>query len=146
MNALGSALVHGVRGRDEEGAAVFHEALAAAEVAGDQAAAARAARELGFVDVQAGRRQRAERVARQGGGVAVDDLELAAVLGVQGMNLSDMARYGEALAHARAVRRPGLSVRVTRQAAWSGSLVGRIHLLRGESDRADDRSRGRRWS
>ena len=52
------------------------------------------------------------------------------------MNLSDMARYGEALdALERSVDR-AMSGGSPRQAAWSGSLVGRIHLLRGEPDRA----------
>jgi hypothetical protein len=34
--ALGSALVHAVRGRDEEGSLFLHEAVAAAEAAGDR--------------------------------------------------------------------------------------------------------------
>ena len=55
LTALGMALVHNVRGRDEEGAAALHEALALAEAAGDREAAAKVCRELGFVEVQAGR-------------------------------------------------------------------------------------------
>jgi DNA-binding SARP family transcriptional activator len=53
--ALGSALVHAVRGRDSEGALVLHEALRQAELAGDPALAATALRELAVVEVQAGR-------------------------------------------------------------------------------------------
>jgi DNA-binding SARP family transcriptional activator len=51
LAALGSALVHAVRGRDEEGAVALHEAIALASEAGDQATAATAHRELGFVEV-----------------------------------------------------------------------------------------------
>ena len=134
--ALGSALVHGARGRDEEGAAVLHEALVRAEEAGDQAAAARASRELGFVDVQAGRRQRAEEWLSTAEALAVGDDELAAVLGVRGMNLSDMARYGRALETLERSVEAALRHGSRRQAAWSGSLVGRVHVLRGEPDRA----------
>ena len=52
---LGTALVHALRGRDEEGAAILHEALVAAEAADDRSTAVAAMRELGYVDVQAGR-------------------------------------------------------------------------------------------
>ena len=120
LNALGGALVHGVRGRDEEGAAIFHEALAEADKAGDQAAAARAARELGFVDVQAGRRQRAEVWLARAEAYAVDDLELASVLGVQGMKPLGHGAVRRRARRARAVRRPGPG----RGLAASGRLVG----------------------
>jgi hypothetical protein len=47
-----------------------------------------------------------------------------------------MARYDEALATLEASVDRALSAGGRRQAAWSGSLVGRIHLLRGETQRA----------
>jgi len=134
--ALGGALVHGARGRDEEGAAVLHEGLAQATAVGDRAAAARASRELGFVDVQAGRRQRAEEWLVRAEALAVDDTELAAVLGVRGMNLSDLARYGQALATLERSVEVARSAGARRQAAWSGSLAGRIHLLRRDIEGA----------
>ena len=131
--ALGSALVHAVRGRDEEGAAVLHEALAEAERTGDQAAASRTSRELGFVDIQAGRRQRAEGWLDRAEQQADGDVERAAVLAIRGMNLSDMGRYGAALeALERSVEwaeRGGSR----RQSAWGMGFVGRVHLLRGET-------------
>lgn len=137
MIALGSALVHGARGRDEEGAGVLHEALAAATEDGDRAAAARSTRELGFIDVQAGRRERADHWLAQAEELAADDdLELAAVLGVRGMNLSDMARYEDSLRTLQMSVDRALRAGGRRQAAWSVSLVGRIHLLRGDTERA----------
>lgn len=136
LNALGSALVHGARGRDEEGAAVLHEALVRARADGDQAAAARACRELGFVDVQAGRRVRAEEWLTQAQTLSTTDGELAAVLGVRGMNLSDMACYGDALQSLQQSVDAAMGAGNRRQAAWSASLIGRIHLLRGESHQA----------
>jgi DNA-binding SARP family transcriptional activator len=134
--ALGSALVHGARGRDEEGAAVLHEALVLARTDGDRPAAARACRELGFVDVQAGRRVRAEEWLIQAEALTNDDRELAAVLGVRGMNLSDMALYRDALLSLQRSVDAAMSTGNRRQAAWSASLIGRIHLLRGESTQA----------
>ena len=52
---LGAELVHSVRGGDEEGAAMLHEALALAEAGSDREVECRVCRELGFVAVQASR-------------------------------------------------------------------------------------------
>ena len=58
--ALGTMLIHAVRGRDEEGAAVLHQAIGVAERAGDRVSSVAAHRELGYISVQAGQRERAE--------------------------------------------------------------------------------------
>jgi DNA-binding SARP family transcriptional activator len=136
LGALGGALVHAVRSRDEEGAAVLHEALVLADRSGDRPVAAVACRELGYIDVQAGRNASAGRWLARATDLGRDDDERAAVLGVRGMALSDRAYYkpalellGESVAAARRCGR-------LRQAAWSLSLIGRVHLLRGELDRA----------
>jgi DNA-binding SARP family transcriptional activator len=130
--ALGSALVHAVRGRDEEGAVRLHEALRLAEGCGERAAAASACRELGYIDVQAGRGPSAGRWLMRATELTEGNEELCAVLGVRGMALSDRAHYGAALdllnkSVARAER-----CGQRRQAAWSLSLLGRVHMLRGE--------------
>ena len=132
LAALGSALVHAVRGRDEEGALRLHEALPLAESCGERATAAVACRELGYIDTQAGRNPSAGRWLLRASELAVGSDELCAVLGVRGMALSDRGHYAAALellnkSVARADRcgRP-------RQAAWSLSLIGRVHLLRGD--------------
>jgi DNA-binding SARP family transcriptional activator len=131
LAALGSALVHAVRGGDEEGAAALHEALARAEASRDRATATTACRELGYVDLQAGRNAAAGRWLARATELADGDDELCAVLGVRAMALSDRAYYeaalrlfGDSVASARRCAR-------RRQAAWSLSLIGRIHLLRG---------------
>jgi hypothetical protein len=54
LAALGSALVHAVRGFDGEGSVVLHRALTAARTARSPGAAADILRELAFADVQAG--------------------------------------------------------------------------------------------
>jgi len=130
--ALGTALVHAVRGRDEEGAAELHEALRLARDAGDRELEGKACRELGFVEVQAGRGASAGRWLLRAGELAAGDGERAAVLGVRGMALSDRARYAAALSllerSAALARRCG----DLRQAAWSSAILGRALLLRGE--------------
>jgi hypothetical protein len=88
---LGSALVHAVRGRDEEGAAVLHEALTVAESIGATPFAVEACRELGYVEVQAGRAATAGGWLARAGMDAGEDRQRAKVLGVRGMALSDRA-------------------------------------------------------
>ncbi|MDX6657730.1 MAG: hypothetical protein QOH62_2523 [Solirubrobacteraceae bacterium] len=132
LAALGSALVHAVRGRDEEGALRLHEALRLAEGQGERATAAAACRELGYIDVQAGRGPSAGRWLTRATEIAEGNEEVCAVLGVRGMALSDRAHYGAALDLLnRSVARAERCGR-RRQAAWSLSLIGRAHMLRGE--------------
>ena len=134
--ALGAALVHSVRGGDEEGAAVLHEALALAEAAADREIECKVCRELGFVAVQAGRGVSAGRWLGRAGALAVDDRERAAVLGVRGKALSDRAHYDAAIGllweSVAAARRCG----DVRQAAWSLAIIGRALVLRGEWEEA----------
>jgi DNA-binding SARP family transcriptional activator len=134
--ALGAALVHAARGRDEEGAVVLHEAIAHATRAGDRATAAAAHRELGFVEVQAGRRDTADAWLAKAQALADSDKERAAVLGVRGMNASDRADYPAALRHLR--ESAGLADRsgARRQQAWTLAILARAHLLRGELSQA----------
>jgi DNA-binding SARP family transcriptional activator len=135
---LGSALVHAVRGRDEEGAAILHEALMVAESAGATALAIETCRELGYIEIQAGRAGTAGRWLSRASADAGGDRERAKVLGVRGMALSDRAHYEAAI---------GLlneSVTVAEvagdrwQQAWSLATLGRALLLRGQLREAGD--------
>ncbi len=136
LAALGAALVHSVRGGDEEGAAVLHEALALAEAAADREIECKLCRELGFVAVQASRGVSAGRWLGRAGALAVDDRERAAVLGVRGKALSDRAHYDAAIGllweSVAAARRCG----DVRQVAWSLAIIGRALVLRGEWEEA----------
>ncbi|MEV4375247.1 BTAD domain-containing putative transcriptional regulator [Streptosporangium sp. NPDC049644] len=136
LAALGGALVHAVRGRDEEGAVVLHEAILLATRTGDRATAVTAHRELGFVEVQAGRRGTADVWLAKAQAMAETDEELAAVLGVRGMNASDLGDYPAAFEHlGESVQRAG-GCADRRQEAWSLSITARAHLLRGEHSQA----------
>ncbi|MHB8240937.1 MAG: tetratricopeptide repeat protein [Solirubrobacteraceae bacterium] len=141
--ALGSALVHTVRGRDEEGAALLHEALAMAESIDATPVAVEARRELGYIEVQAGRAATAGHWLARATADVCEDGERAKVLGVRGMALSDRAHYEAALElleqSVAAAERWG----DRRQQAWSLAILGRALLLRGQlpdAARALDRS------
>ena len=132
LAALGAELVHSVRGGDEEGAAVLHEALALAEAGGNREVECKVCRELGFVAAQASRGVSAGRWLGRAVALAADDRERAAVLGVRGKALSDRAYYEAAIGLLResvaAARRCG----DVRQEAWSRAILGRAFLLRGQ--------------
>ena len=136
LTALGAALVHSIRGRDEEGAVVLLEAVRLATEAGDRETAATAYRELGFVEVQAGRRQTAESWLARAEAAAETDVELAAVLGVRGMNASDMADYPAAFQHLHGSVERARRGDDPRQQAWSLAILARAHLLRDERSQA----------
>ncbi len=132
LAALGSALVHLLRGGDEEGAAVLHEALTIAEACGERQAACKACRELGFIAVQAGRGVSAGRWLQRAAALAVDDRERAGVLGVRGQALSDRAHYGAAVALLEESVAAAQRCDDIRQRAWSLAILGRASLLRGQ--------------
>ncbi len=134
--ALGTALVHAVRGRDEEGAAVLHEALDVAEAAGHRETLVSALRELAYTDIQAGRRASVDRRLARAERLADSDAEHAAILAVQGMNRSDMGDYAGAFTalHVSVERAERCGDR--RQTALSLSLIARARLLRGEANEA----------
>jgi DNA-binding SARP family transcriptional activator len=150
--ALGSALVHAVRGRDEEGALYLHEAVAAAESAGHRETLVEALRELAYTDAQAGRRSSVEERLARADRLASGDAEHAAILAVQGMSRSDMGDYPGAFAALSGSIEHAERCGDRRQAAFSLSLLGRAHLLRGESaeaiealDRALELTEAERW-
>jgi ATP/maltotriose-dependent transcriptional regulator MalT len=132
LAALGIELVHGVRGRDEEGAVLLHEALGLAEAAGDLELAGKVCRQLGFVEVQAGRGVSAGRWLLRAAALVKSDGERAAVLGVRGMALADRAYYGSALGLLRESVTIARGCGDLRQAAWSLAILGRALVLRGE--------------
>lgn len=148
--ALGSALVHAARGRDEEAAAALHEAV---EVASGPLAAA-ACRELGYVEFLRARNERAEAwLARAAELAGEDDRERGHIGTVLGSVLSDAARYPEALAALAEAADRSTAAGDSRRTAYSFAMIGRVHLLRGdldaavaELDRALELTRAERWT
>ncbi|WP_158564214.1 AfsR/SARP family transcriptional regulator [Jiangella anatolica] len=136
LTALGGALVHEVRGHDEEGALVLQEALRFAETAGDRAIAVTVNREMGYVEVQAGRRPAARTWLARAQELAETDEELAAILGVRGQNASDEGDYPAAFTFLTESIDRSLAAADARQEAWSQSILARAHLLRDERHQA----------
>lgn len=134
--ALGTALVHAVRGRDEEGSAVLHEALAVAEAAGHRETLLAALRELAYTDIQAGRRASVEHRLTRAEALADSDAEHAAILAVQGMNRSDMGDYTDAFTALHGSMHHAERCGDRRQTAVSLTLIARARLLRGETSEA----------
>jgi DNA-binding SARP family transcriptional activator len=128
--ALGSALVHGVRGRDAEGAGILHEAIAVAERSGAGASAAQAHRELGYVELLRGRYDRAQRWLRRAASLAGDDqAERAWAHAVQGVALTDVGRHAQALRELREALRLAGEADAGPVEAWALTFIGRSHLL-----------------
>jgi DNA-binding SARP family transcriptional activator len=135
--ALGSALVHAARGRDEEAAAALHEALALAGRTDLSSVAAAASRELGYVEFLQGRYERSEGwLVRAAEFAAGDAGELGRIASVLGSVLSDTAHYGQALERLHEAVRLNRDAGDLRQASYSLSMLGRVHLLREELDEA----------
>ncbi len=139
LRALGSALVHSLRGFDGEGAVVLHQALTAARTAASQSLAADILRELAFVDVQAGRHASAARALREASAqadVAGDPALSAGVLAIEGMNEADLGRHDAAAELLGRSAQIAAAADRRRQEAWSAGLMARSLLLAGQVEAA----------
>jgi DNA-binding SARP family transcriptional activator len=127
---LGSALVHAVRGFDDEGSVLLEQAAHIAQEVGDRQTAAVALQERGYADSLAGRRMEAQRHLDHAGVLAEHDDRLqAGVRAVAAFNLSDWGRHNDAIAAydeaIEAARRSG----DRRREAWALGLGGwTLHL------------------
>jgi len=134
--ALGTALVHSARGRDEEAADALLRAASLAEdhALGDLAAAAH--RELAYVDILQARYARCAQRLERAGALPDSDEERAGIEAMLGLATADTGAHERALAHLR--RSVELAERAgsRQQAAFSLSFLGRSHFLREELDDA----------
>lgn len=134
--ALGGALVHAARGRDIEGSAALHEALAIGRDAPPRFAAA-ACRELGYVEFLLARYERALSWVARAEPLAQGDLaEQARLATLHGSILSDMAHYGPALAQLRQAQSWAAEAGEGKQRIYAESMTGRALLLTGGLDEA----------
>jgi len=152
--ALGAALVHAAKGRDEEGAAALHRAIAKAERTGQRAVAASAHRELGYVELLRGDYARGRILLRNAAELAEGDpVELAKIGAVTGACLGDVGAHDQAAAAFRDSISLAESTGQLKQQAWSTAVLGRTQLLRGELDQAGETleralelTRSERWT
>jgi len=134
--ALGTAYIHGVRGRDGEGATALHAALAVAGEIDHRESISEACRELGYIELLRARYDRADAWLRRALDEAPDEGLRAAALGVLGVVRSDQGQTSRAIelltesaATAGAFQKPRLT-------AWALTFLGRTHLLRDEQAEA----------
>ena len=134
--ALASALIHGRGARGAEVVTLLHEARADAVRSGLAPVAASACGELAFLSVLSGHRVEGEHWLREAEEWLPDRVERAGVLGLRGMSLSDAARYPAALEVLEESIEVANSAGHRRRVAWSRTMVGRVHLLRGDTAQA----------
>lgn len=134
---LGTALVHSVRGYDDEGAVLLGQAAETAERIGDQNAAVAARRELGYVDALAGRRPQAAAHLDRALAMADGDAELmAGVHSVIGFNLVDWGRADDGIAQFEVAIDLARSIGNTRREAWALGIGSWGQLQSGHYDEA----------
>jgi DNA-binding SARP family transcriptional activator len=136
LMALGTALVHSVRGHDDEGAILLRQAIERAQRCGDAGLAATGYRELGYVEALAGRRPTAAEHLTLALDLATDDDERAGVHGVMGFNLVDWGRVDEGLAHYNQSLEHARRANNRRRQAWSLGLGGWGLLAADRTDEA----------
>lgn len=139
---LAEALIHSVRGRDEEGIAALHAADAMAMSEGTPEEVAQIRTELGYVDFLRARYDRAEHWLSDALARAGDRAEvIAGARAYLGSVDSDRARYPQAMRHLELGAAAAREIGATRREAYAISMMGRIHLLRGEWDAAEQHLR-----
>ena len=99
MLELGTALVHSVRGYDDEGSVLLRQAIELARQAGSAGLACAGFRELGYVEALAGRRPASAGYLAEALALAEDRDSLAGIHAVIGFNLVDWGRTTEGLEH-----------------------------------------------
>ncbi len=97
MFELGTALVHAVRGYDDEGSIILRSCAELALRTGATELAASAYRELGYVEALAGRRPAAEAYLAEAGALALSADNRAGIHAVAGFNLIDWGRIDDGL-------------------------------------------------
>lgn len=128
--ALGTAYVHGGRGRDGEGTTTLHAGLSTAEDADARDLVSEACRELGYIEMLRGRYDRAEMWLDRAIREAPDRGLRAAALSVSGSVLSDQGQTGRALDVLGETAGEAVALEKPRLAAWAYTFLARTHILR----------------
>ena len=135
--ALAEALIHAVRGQDEEGQAHLHEVDRLALQDGDLAVVAQARAELGYVDFLRARYDRAERWLTDAVDLARSSpAVLAKATSYLGSVYSDLGSYPQAVDLLEGAVRVAGVADDPRRAAYALSMHGRVDLLCGRLDDA----------
>lgn len=134
--ALGTAFVHGGRGRDGEGAIALHAALRLADETPAPELISEASRELGYIEMKQARYERATTWLERAVAVSPDRGSRAAAMAIQGAVLADQGRTaegGELLTETAALAAADDKPRLE---AWALAFLARGQILREEWDAA----------
>ncbi|QZY27854.1 AfsR/SARP family transcriptional regulator [Nocardioides coralli] len=141
--SLGSSLIHGVRGVDQEGLAMLHEAVPLTEQVGDAPLAVVARREIGYVDFLRGRYDRAThwfgraRDAADAGTSGLGWVDL-----YDGASADDVGDTPRARLLLESALEKSAAERDLRLESFARTMLGRSQLLAGEADEAHHSLRG----
>ncbi|MGH2753986.1 MAG: BTAD domain-containing putative transcriptional regulator [Actinomycetota bacterium] len=135
--ALGSSLIHAPRGRDEEGSVILHRTIEVATEAGLARVVAASRRELGYVEMLAGRYDRSRQWLEHALETVGDDIgEEAMIRAVLGACWSDTAHYPEAIRELERSLALAEETGSGKQIAYTSAFLGRARLLTGAVDDA----------
>ncbi len=139
LTELGTALVHSVRGYDDEGAIILRRGADEAHAAGDDRTEATALGELAYLDVLAGRRASVVASLRSARELHPDDVELTARLaGFEAMNLNDWGRLDDAADRFAEAAEMAHAAQAPVREAWILGVGSRTHYLLGRYDQAEE--------
>jgi len=122
---LGKALVHSVRGYDDEGAITLRQSCELARQSGSAGIAASALRELGYIEALAGNRPSADKYLSEALDTARGGNVLASIHAVIGFNLVDWGRVDEGLEHFHVALELARAARDSRREIWSLGIGAR---------------------
>jgi DNA-binding SARP family transcriptional activator len=130
---LGTVLVQGVRGSDEEAVAVLHEGIVLTRITGQSDIGARAALELGHVETLRAHYSRAEVWFTEATTLAAGDPGVLAWVELfRGMGGNDQGDYTGARPRLERAVELARSAGDARATAYALTALGRLQLLRGE--------------
>lgn len=135
--ALAEALIHSLRGQDEEGVAVLHVANEIAMAIEEPGLAAQARAEIGYVDFLRARYDWAELWLTDALDLGKGSLSMVAKAETYlGSVESDRGNYPEALEHLHKGLEAARVAGEVQREVYALSMLGRIHLLRHDFDEA----------
>lgn len=138
LHELGTALVHSIRGFDDEGSILLEQAAGLATTAGHVPTAVSAHRERGYADALAGRRPEAQRHLDVATDLArADAALLAGVQAVAAFNLADWGRHDDSITMYRAAIESAGCAGDRRRQAWALGLGGWALLAAGHTVEAE---------
>ena len=136
---LGTALIHAVRGYDDEGAVVLGSAIQAGTASGSELVVAKPYSELAYVDLLGGRRKSASQNLAKAETYSAGDVALqATVAGLEAMNLSDWGRLDQAADRFAEAVELCRSAGAARRMVWTLGLGSRTLYLADRFTEAAD--------